>query len=339
MTTSRTVTLPSGAVVPALGQGTWHMGDDPERRAEEIAALRRGIDLGLTLIDTAEMYGSGRAEELVGEAVRGRRDDVFLVSKVLPSHADARGTVDACHASLRRLGTDRLDLYLLHWRGPVPLEETVEALEGLVARGTIGAWGVSNLDVDDLADLPHGRPPRHRPDPLQPDPARPRVRPDPRCRELSVPLMAYSPVEQGRLLGHAALGEVAEAHGATAGAGRAGLGAASRGRDRHPEGGFARPRRGERGGPLPAPLRRRPGRAGPGLPAAGAEGAAGGAVRARAARGSVLGRVLARRVGRGRGGARVGALVRVGGGARALALLGGRGRTRVGRGARVRGAG
>lgn len=154
MTTSRTVTLPSGAVVPALGQGTWHMGDDPERRAEEIAALRRGIDLGLTLIDTAEMYGSGRAEELVGEAVRGRRDDVFLVSKVLPSHADARGTVDACHASLRRLGTDRLDLYLLHWRGPVPLEETVEALEGLVARGTIGAWGVSNLDVDDLADLP-----------------------------------------------------------------------------------------------------------------------------------------------------------------------------------------
>lgn len=154
MTTSRTVTLPSGAVVAGARAGTWHMGDDPDRRAEEIAALRHGIDLGLTLIDTAEMYGSGRAEELVGEAVRRRRDDVFLVSKVLPSHADARGTVDSCHASLRRLGTDRLDLYLLHWRGPVPLEETVEALEGLVAQGTIGAWGVSNLDVDDLAELP-----------------------------------------------------------------------------------------------------------------------------------------------------------------------------------------
>lgn len=215
MTTTRTVNLPSGAVVPALGQGTWHMGDDPARRAGEIAALRHGIELGLTLIDTAEMYGSGRAEELVGEAVRGRRDEVFLVSKVLPSNADARGTVDACHASLRRLGTDRLDLYLLHWRGQVPLDETAEALDGLVAKGTIGAWGVSNLDVDDLADLPAAA----HPDTDQILYNLTRRGPEydliPRCRELAVPLMAYSPVEQGRLLGNQALREVAERHGAT----------------------------------------------------------------------------------------------------------------------------
>ncbi|NEE32905.1 aldo/keto reductase [Streptomyces sp. SID7982] len=215
MTTSRTVTLPSGAVVPALGQGTWHMGDAPDRRAEEIAALRHGIDLGMTLIDTAEMYGGGRAEELVGEAVRGRRDDVFLVSKVLPSNAGTRGTVDSCRASLRRLGTDRIDLYLLHWRGAVPLDETVEALEGLVAEGTIGAWGVSNLNVDDLADLPAGA----HPDTDQILYNLTRRGPEydlvPRCRELAVPLMAYSPVEQGRLLGHEALREVAGAHGAT----------------------------------------------------------------------------------------------------------------------------
>lgn len=160
MTRTRTVTFPSGVRVPALGQGTWHLGNDPARRAEEIAALRRGLDLGLSVIDTAEMYGNGAAEELVGEAVHGRRDDAFLVSKVLPFHADRRGTVDACHASLRRLRTDRIDLYLLHWRGSVPLDETVEALESLVTQGSIGAWGVSNFDVDDLADLPEGARPQ-----------------------------------------------------------------------------------------------------------------------------------------------------------------------------------
>ncbi|MFG3259980.1 aldo/keto reductase [Streptomyces sp. NPDC048172] len=214
----RTVTLHSGTDVPALGQGTWHMGEDPARRAAELDALRAGIDLGMTLIDTAEMYGDGAAEELVGEAVRGRRDEVFLVSKVLPHHADRSGTVRACHASLRRLGTDRLDLYLLHWRGGVPLGETVEALEGLVREGSVGAWGVSNLDTDDLDELTalRGGPVPETDQVLYNLTRRgPEYDLLPRCRASGVPLMAYSPVEQGRLLGHAALREVADAHGAT----------------------------------------------------------------------------------------------------------------------------
>ncbi|MFI5801393.1 aldo/keto reductase [Streptomyces sp. NPDC051561] len=215
MTAARTVTFPSGATVPALGQGTWHMGDRHARRAGELAALRRGLDLGMSLIDTAEMYGGGAAEELVGEAIRGRRDEVFLVSKVLPSNADALGTVDACHASLRRLGTDRIDLYLLHWRGGVPLAETVEALEGLVSDGSVGAWGVSNLDVDDLDELPAGALPET--DQILYNLTRRGPEYDllPWCRARAVPAMAYSPLEQGRLLGHPALDSVAEAHGAT----------------------------------------------------------------------------------------------------------------------------
>ncbi|MEU6679003.1 aldo/keto reductase [Streptomyces sp. NPDC046925] len=215
MAAARTVTFPSGVSVPALGQGTWRMGDDPSRRAEEIAALRKGVDLGMTLIDTAEMYGSGASEELVGEAIRGHRDDVFLVSKVLPSNADARGTVEACHASLRRLGTDRIDLYLLHWRGGVPLAETVEALEGLVSSGSIGAWGVSNLDVDDLAELPRGALPQTDQVLYNLTRRGPEYDLFPWCRERSVPLMAYSPLEQGRLLGHQALEAVAAAHGSS----------------------------------------------------------------------------------------------------------------------------
>ncbi|MET9480187.1 aldo/keto reductase [Streptomyces sp. NPDC006638] len=215
MTAVRTVRFPSGAEVPALGQGTWRMGEDPARRPEEMAALRRGLDLGLTVIDTAEMYGSGAAEELVGEAIRGRRDDTFLVSKVLPYNADRRGTAEACHASLRRLGTDRIDLYLLHWRGSVPLDETVGAMEALVSEGSIGAWGVSNLDVADLAELPAGA----RPETDQVLYNLTRRGPEfdlfPRCRELGVPVMAYSPVEQGRLLGHKTLKAVAAARGAS----------------------------------------------------------------------------------------------------------------------------
>lgn len=215
MTVDRTVTFPSGTKVPALGQGTWRMGDDPARRSEEIAGLRRGLDLGMTVIDTAEMYGNGAAEELVGEAMRGRRDDVFLVSKVLPSNADRKGTADACRASLRRLGTDRIDLYLLHWRGSVPLHETVEAMEALVSDGSIGAWGVSNLDVDDLAELPDGV--RPETDQVLYNLARrgPEYDLFPHCRELAVPIMAYSPVEQGRLLGHRTLSAVAAGHGAS----------------------------------------------------------------------------------------------------------------------------
>jgi diketogulonate reductase-like aldo/keto reductase len=189
------------------------MGDHPARRSDEIAALRRGLDLGLTVIDTAEMYGSGAAEELVGEAIRGRRDEAFLVSKVLPSHADRKGTAAACHASLRRLGTDRIDLYLLHWRGSVPLHETVEALESLVSEGSIGSWGVSNFDVDDLEDLPDGAHPQTDQVLYNLTRRGPEYGLLPRCRELAIPVMAYSPVEQGRLLGHEALAAVADTHG------------------------------------------------------------------------------------------------------------------------------
>src|SRR5438876_8957643 len=125
----RTVSLPSGRPIPVLGQGTWRMGEDPAKRQSEIDALRLGLDLGMTLIDTAEMYGDGAAEELIGEAIAGRRADVFLVSKVYPHNATRKGVVAACERSLRRLGTDYLDLYLLHWRGAVPLEETITGFQ------------------------------------------------------------------------------------------------------------------------------------------------------------------------------------------------------------------
>jgi diketogulonate reductase-like aldo/keto reductase len=148
-----TTLLPSGIAVPVLGQGTWHMAEDRRVRESEIKALRLGLDLGLTLIDTAEMYSDGAAEELVGEAIAGRRGEVFLVSKVLPSHANRSGTVAACERSLRRLRTDHLDLYLLHWREEVPLDETVEAFESLVRAGKIRHWGVSNFDLSDMEDL------------------------------------------------------------------------------------------------------------------------------------------------------------------------------------------
>ncbi|GBQ28044.1 aldo/keto reductase [Gluconacetobacter sacchari] len=147
------VTFPDGACQPALGMGTWALGDAAGRREQEIASLRLGLDLGLRVIDTAEMYGAGRSERLVGEAIAGRRDEVFLVTKILPSNASRAGVAEHCRASLRRLGTDRVDLYLLHWRGGVPLEETVEAFERLRRDGLIGAWGVSNFDVGDLDDL------------------------------------------------------------------------------------------------------------------------------------------------------------------------------------------
>lgn len=145
--------LPDGTSVPRLGQGTWNIGDSNASRAEEIAALRLGVELGLHLIDTAEMYGEGRSEELVGEAIRGIRDDVFLVSKVYPHNAGQERLVRSCEASLKRLGTDHLDLYLLHWRGNVPLEETVEGMERLVDSGKIARWGVSNLDTEDMREL------------------------------------------------------------------------------------------------------------------------------------------------------------------------------------------
>src|SRR5438105_2344871 len=147
----KTVTV-SGREVPALGLGAWKIGEDPRRRAEEIAALRRGIDLGMTLIDTAEMYGEGGSEEVIGEAIRGRRSEVFLVSKVYPHNATRRGAIAACERSLRRLGVDSIDLYLLHWRGSVPLTETFEAFAELGLSGKIVSFGVSNFDTADMEE-------------------------------------------------------------------------------------------------------------------------------------------------------------------------------------------
>ena len=149
----RTVKLAGGKSVPALGLGTWRMGEASDDRAQEVKALQLGIDLGLTLIDTAEMYGEGGAEEVVGEAIAGRHDDVYLVSKVYPHNASRDGVVAACERSLRRLGTDSIDLYLLHWRGQYPLAETMEGFEKLKADGKIGQWGVSNFDVRDMEEL------------------------------------------------------------------------------------------------------------------------------------------------------------------------------------------
>jgi len=214
----RTTTLPSGAAVPVLGQGTWPMAEDPRLHDQEVAALRSGLDLGLTLIDTAEMYADGRAEELVGEAIAGRRKEVFLVSKVLPSHATRSGTIAACERSLRRLATDRLDLYLLHWRETVPLEETIAAFESLIRSGKIRFWGVSNFDLsnmEELIELPAG-------DAVQTNQVlynltRRGIEYDllPWCRERGLPIMAYSPIEQGRLLGHSTLRLIADQHSAT----------------------------------------------------------------------------------------------------------------------------
>lgn len=212
------VTLPGGEAVPALGLGTWGMGEDARRAGAEADALRLGLDLGLGLIDTAEMYGSGGAERVVGEALAGRRDGVFLVSKVLPQNASRQGTVKACEASLRRLGTDRLDLYLLHWRGSWPLQETLEGFEALRRAGKIRHWGVSNLDRDDCAELVSlagGE--ALAANQLLYNLSRRGIEGDllPWCRAHGVPVMAYSPIEQGRLLGRRALSEVAARHEAT----------------------------------------------------------------------------------------------------------------------------
>ena len=201
------IRFPHGATVPEIGIGTWFVGDEPSRRADEIAAIRAGLDAGLRVIDTAETYGDGRSEDLVGEAIRGRRDDVFLVSKVLPYNASADGVRRAVHTSLQRLGTDRLDLYLLHWRGPVPFSETVAAFERLVDDGDIAAWGVSNLDPDDMSELPSGC----ATDQVLYNPLRrgPEFDLFPLLRAQSIPVMAYSPLEQARLLDDPRLADLA----------------------------------------------------------------------------------------------------------------------------------
>ena len=215
-----TVTLPGGEAVRALGQGTWMMATRRQNRADEIAALRRGVDLGMTVIDTAEMYGDGAAEELVAEALGSRRRDIFLVSKVMPQHASRRGTVSACDASLQRLKTDHIDLYLLHWRGRIPLADTLASFDDLLRAGKIRYWGVSNFDVKDMEELV-----RLSGGLLSPvacnqvlyNVTRRGIEHDllPWCDRHKVPVMAYSPLEQAKLARHEALRDVAKRLGAT----------------------------------------------------------------------------------------------------------------------------
>lgn len=213
-----TTTFPGGRTVPVIGQGTWHMGERKTTAADEARSLRHGLDLGMTLIDTAEMYADGGAERVVAEAVRGRRDDAFIVSKVLPSNASREGTIKACEASLKRLGIDRIDLYLLHWRGRYALRETVDAFETLKDTGKIGAWGVSNFDTDDMEELSavaHG-------DGVAANQVlynlnRRGIEFDllNESQAKGVPVMAYSPLDEGRLLRHPELIRIAKAHQAT----------------------------------------------------------------------------------------------------------------------------
>ncbi|MDT3424887.1 diketogulonate reductase-like aldo/keto reductase [Paenibacillus forsythiae] len=220
---SSRIALPDGTVVPGVGQGTWCIGDDASRRSEEVKALRLGIELGMKLIDTAEMYGEGRSETVVGEAVRGIRDKVFLVSKVYPHNAGLKRIAKSCEDSLKRLRTDHLDLYLLHWRGSVPLEETVQGMERLVEQGKIARWGVSNFDTDDMKELSRLARGTHcvtnqvlyhlgsrgiEFDLL------------PWQRERQMPIMAYSPLAQAGalrkgLVQNAAVKAIAAAHGAS----------------------------------------------------------------------------------------------------------------------------
>lgn len=213
-----TVRLPDGRSLPALGLGTWRMGERSAARATEIAVIRHALDQGLTLFDTAEMYGDGGAETVLGEALAGRRDAAFIVSKVLPSNASYGGTLAACARSLQRLRTEYIDLYLLHWRGGVPLAETVAAFEHLRSQGKIGGWGVSNFDTDDLTELAGVQGGAQCQTNqvyyalAQRDPAYALL---PAMGAADMPVMAYSPLDEGRLATHPALVPMAQALGVT----------------------------------------------------------------------------------------------------------------------------
>lgn len=220
---TRQIHFSAGQGLPAVGQGTWAMGEKPLQRRDEVHALRAGIDLGLTLIDTAEMYAEGGAERIVGEAIRGRRDEVFLVSKVYPWNAGGQRAIAACEASLKRLQSDYLDLYLLHWRGDIPLEETVSAMQVLKQQGKIRRWGVSNLDYDDMRELAvlAGGAECATNQVLYHLAAR-GIEFDllPWCQQQKMPVMAYCPLAQaGRLrdglMSHPALKQVAAQKGVT----------------------------------------------------------------------------------------------------------------------------
>lgn len=215
----RTVAMPDGRAIPAMGLGTWRMGEDARAAAAELRTLREALDRGISLIDTAEIYGQGGSEHLVGEALRGHaREAVFLVSKVAPSHASFEGTKRACAGSLKRLGTEYLDLYLLHWRGGVPIAETIEAFEALRAEGKIRAWGVSNFDVPDMEDMPQGA--QCAANQVLYNPSARGIEFDllPFCQSRSIPIMAYTPLGQsGQVLSNPAITAVAARHGATPG--------------------------------------------------------------------------------------------------------------------------
>ncbi|QCI97493.1 aldo/keto reductase [Agrobacterium larrymoorei] len=213
-----TVTLPSGKNIPALGIGTWNMGDSRSSEAQEVASIRKAIELGMTVVDTAEMYADGRSEDVVGKAIRDLRNDVFLVSKVYPYNASALGTIDACERSLKRLGVEQLDLYLLHWRGSYPLEETVAAFEQLKQDGKIADWGVSNFDTDDMEELfavENGSNCAANQVLYNLSRRGPEYDLLPWCQQHSVPIMAYSPIEQGRLLNNHELIRIAKAYQVT----------------------------------------------------------------------------------------------------------------------------
>lgn len=213
----KTVTLPGGERVPALGMGTWNMGDTRASRAQEVAALRRGMDLGLTLIDTAEMYGGGRAEQLIAEALAGRRDQAFIVSKVLPSNASKRGTIAACEKSLKHLNTDRIDLYLLHWSGSVPYAQTLEAFAALQRAGKIRYYGVSNLDLSEMQAWWQAGGTATAANQLLYNLSRRGIEWEvlPWLAARGVPLMAYSPLEQARLMGNKKFVALAKTAGMT----------------------------------------------------------------------------------------------------------------------------
>jgi diketogulonate reductase-like aldo/keto reductase len=219
--TAPIVTLPSGETVAALGIGTWKMGEQAENRPREVAALRHAIDIGMTVIDTAEMYGEGGAEAVVGEAIKGQRDNLFIVSKVYPHNASQAGVVAACERSLKRLGTDRIDLYLLHWRGSHPLAETVAGFRALQAAGKIRHWGVSNFDTDDLIELaavPGGSGCAANQVLYNVQSRGPEFDLLPRMQQSAIPLMAYTPLGQRWMLEHKAITAVAARHGCDAAA-------------------------------------------------------------------------------------------------------------------------
>ncbi|MEM6402268.1 MAG: aldo/keto reductase [Cyanobacteria bacterium P01_D01_bin.116] len=210
--------LSTGRNIPVLGQGTWRMGEDSSQKEAEIAALCLGLDMGMTLIDTAEMYGEGGAEEVVGEAIKNRREEVYLVSKVYPHNASRKGTVAACERSLKRLKTDFIDLYLLHWRSSIPLSETLEAFESLKGAGKIRNYGVSNFDADDMKkaiNLPNGK--QIVTNQVLYNLARRGIEWDllPWSRQRNIPIMAYSPIEQKGILNNSVLKAVASRHNAT----------------------------------------------------------------------------------------------------------------------------